>query len=56
MIKQAARGRQYQYKESSRSRSGFVRFLESIGLTWIAGKIIALAQGAFKWLWALVFG
>ncbi|MCB9789203.1 MAG: hypothetical protein H6744_21205 [Deltaproteobacteria bacterium] len=56
MVKQAARGKEQEFREKSRTRSGFSKFLHTIGLEWLAKKVLVLLDVAFKGLWALIFG
>ena len=54
MVRQAARGRRLALHEKKRSKSGFVAFLKSIGLVWLAQKILVAVDAVWKAILAFI--
>jgi hypothetical protein len=56
LVRQSLKGREQAARENARTKSGFSRFLEAVGLAGLATAVYILAVGAWHALRAMLFG
>lgn len=54
MVKHLAKGREYECRETKKSKNGLMSFLSAIGLTWLVEKIAPLIDPVVKGIWKAI--